>query len=66
MNFVEVCLNELYDNIESELRYNALSSRLSKLEDDDFSKFMSEIEPKKVNKISNIDHEAQIKQLLQG
>ena len=63
MDFVRVCLDELYDNIQEKLRYNSLSTRLSKLEHDDFQKYMKEVEPKSnKSRIIEVDHEAQMRQ----
>ncbi len=64
MDFVLIALEELADNIEEKLRYNALSHRLSKLEPDDFNTFMQEKDSKSTN--TEIDHLAQMKQATQG
>ena len=65
MNFVAIALEEINDSIEANLRYNALSTRLSKLENDEFEKFMKEVESEP-SKPLEIDHEAQMRQFLQG
>ncbi len=68
MDFVLIALEEIADYIEEKIRYNALSHRLSKLEEKEFTEFMKEIEPKKNGKSETVevDHLAQIKQALQG
>jgi len=68
LTFVTVALNEIADDIEEKIRYNALSTRLSKLDPDEFNKFMKEIEPKQKGKQETIvvDHVAQMKQATQG
>ena len=63
MDFVKVCLDEIGDNIEDNLRYNALASRLSQLEVDEFTKFMKSGET--LDKVE-VDHEAQLKEFLNG
>ena len=67
LDFVKICLTEIADDIEEKLRYNSLSTRLAKLEPDEFGKFMKEIadDDGTVEPI-HIDHEAQMKQFLQG
>ena len=69
MNFVEICLLEIADNIEENLRYNSLSTRLSNLDDKSFQDFMKEpIKSKSSSKSKKIevDHEAQMRQFMQG
>ncbi len=64
MNFFETSLHELDEYVSEQIRYNALSTRLSKLEQDDFDKFMENDE--KSVKSNEPDHEAQIKMAQQG
>lgn len=66
MSFVKFALDEIADDIDEKLRYNALSTRLSKLDNDEFSKFMKETEPKDKTEKLVIDHEAQMRQAMQG
>ena len=66
LDFVKICLTEIADDIEEKLRYNSLSTRLAKLEPDEFGKFMKEIEDTGDVVPMTIDHEAQMKQFLQG
>ena len=61
MGFFNTSLDELYDHLSEQIRYNALSSRLSKLEQHDFDKFMREdndddVKPEKFV----VDHQAQM------
>jgi len=66
MDFIKVCLEELGDSLEEYLRYNALSTRLSKLENDDFKKFMNSGETISDDTPIAVDHEAQLKEFLNG
>lgn len=65
MNFVRIALDELFDSREEDIRYNSLSTRLAKLDNDEFARFMKEIEPKS-NPTPVVDHLAQMKQAQQG
>lgn len=61
LSFVRVCMDELSDFGQEELRYNSLAVRLSKLDNNEFTKFMKEIEPEGVKrKPIEIDHKAQM------
>lgn len=66
MDFVSIVLEEIADDINDKLRYNALSTRLSKLEPDDFMKFMKDNETEDKTEKVVIDHEAQMRQAMQG
>lgn len=61
MNFVKIALEEIGDSIEEVLKAIALGNRLSNLEEKDFKEFMGfDKQPIK------IDHEAQLKEFLNG
>ena len=64
MNFITVCLDELGDSIEDYLRYNAISTRLSNLEEKDFNEFINSGVEKPTPIV--VDHEAQMKEFLKG
>jgi len=55
-----VCLNEIGDSLDDNLRHLALGMRLSNLENDEFMKFL------KADDNLEIDHEAQLKEFLKG
>jgi len=63
MSFVSVVLEELNDEIEAKIKYNAIAHRVSRLENDEFQKYIKENETSK--KIV-VDHEEQLKQYKQG
>lgn len=64
MSFFKIALEEFNDYISENIRYNALSHRLSKLEQDDFDKFMNEgLENEVESEPLVIDHEANIRQM---
>jgi len=65
MSFVNVCLLEIGDDIEEQIRYNSLATRLSQLEDKEFQSFMNDLNPNDSKKVI-VDHEAQLKQFMQG
>ena len=57
-----LCLEELEDSISENIRYNAISHRMSKVDTNDFQKFLDEMksDTEKAQPIV-VDHEAQIK-----
>lgn len=65
MSFVLVSLDEINDSLEEQIRHNAISTRMANLESEDFKKFVLEPDDKKTTP-KKIDHEAQLKQFLQG
>ena len=64
MSFVLTALDEIHDSLEEKIRHNAIASRMANLESEDFKKFVLESDEKKSP--AKIDHEAQLKQFLQG
>lgn len=64
MPFIMVCLEEINDNIEENLRYNAISSRVANANEEDFAEFMKIGDDAQSNLV--VDHEAQMRQFLQG
>jgi len=64
MSFVMICLEEINDNIEENLRYNAISSRVAQASEEDFAEFMKLGDDSKSNLV--VDHESQMRQFLQG
>jgi len=65
IGFVTIALEELGDNTSDFLKYTALGVRLSKLENDEFSKFIKEGDNTTPQKVE-VDHEAQMKQFKKG
>ena len=62
INFFYTALEELGDSTQEIIRYNALSHRLSKLENKDFDKFYkADDKPKKAPLV--VDHEATMRKL---
>lgn len=62
MGFFYIALEEIYDNVSEQIRYNSLSHRLSKLENVDFEKFMKDDdEPNTKPKKIVVDHASQMK-----
>jgi hypothetical protein len=62
MSFFKICLEELFDHVSDNIRYNAISHRASKMEAQDFEKFMADYDSDRgSDKPIEIDHEAQIK-----
>ena len=61
IGFFNTALEELNDYYSEQIRYNALSHRVSKLDQQDFDKFMREDDdqPNKPKKIV-VDHQAQM------
>ncbi len=65
MSFIVIALEELNDFLEENLRYNAISSRVAQATEEDFVEFMKD--KKETNsKPLEIDHEAQMRQFMQG
>ena len=60
MGFFYTALEELNDHNSETIRYNALAHRFSKLENNDFDKFMSEGDTDKPKKPVKVDHLAQM------
>ena len=64
MNFFETALNELDTYISEQIRYNSLSHRLSNLDNKEFDEFMKIDEKPTEKKVVEVDHEAQMKQMM--
>jgi hypothetical protein len=63
-DFARVCLEEIHDNFEAQIRYNSLSTRLAKLENDEFLKFMESNTDEKASKEKRIvDHSQNLRDL---
>jgi ABC-type uncharacterized transport system permease subunit len=61
VNFFITCLEELVDSQEELIKFNSMAHRISRLEQQDYDKIF-----KDKPKIDEIDHEAQIKQMMEG
>jgi hypothetical protein len=62
MGFFEICLEEVSDSISEQIRYNAMATRASTMDESNFNKFIKdEIADKKAPLVT--DHEANIRKM---
>ena len=66
MPFVAICLQELHDALERDLRYNAIAHRASKMEESDFKNFLDSFDKTEKPKNLEVDHEANLREFLKG